>query len=580
MAELIPREMGPVRPGAAPSGGGGGDSRAETDRLELAALRTMAAAVRDGLSVDGTVSHCLERTLEHLGLDFGCIYVKRHDYLIRLAAHGLNGSPVSAPLSLSHDGASLPDGTDELPLIPIADAPWATRPFVAHQNEGAGGKAWMALPLAIGPTLVGVLVLGGTGRGARDLPGLPTARRIAEPLAVAIDNAERMAGVRSLLNDTRDIIFRTDTTGRWTYLNAAWQETFGAPVASALGQRAISYVQPEHRKRLGDGLEALVPRGSVVGRQTMPFVVRQGKTRWLDVQARLVFDDRGSTVGAAGVLRDVSLSVRQSRELTHANQELRRRAAELEQANRELAAADQIKNEFLCNVSHELRTPLAVMLGYAEMLSDGLPDAPTTGQVEFLHFIAEGGRQLQRRILDVLLITDLDGGKVTVDPRPTAVGPLVAAAVSELAVMAQGKDIQLVSQLPRDDVVGVVDAAKFGQVLVQIVENAVKFGHRGGCVRVSVAQQVGSVLVTVTDNGEGIDPAKQDRLFAKFVQAEGGDTRSHGGLGLGLVIARGLLDLMGGRLELSSAGVDQGTTVTIVVPAADDDSWAGAGLTT
>jgi len=567
LAELIPRETGPTRPGAGPgNGGGGSDSRAETERLELAALRTMAAAVRDGLSIDGTVSHCLERTLEHLGLDFGCIYVKRHDYLIRLATRGLNGSPVSQPLSLGEGGGN-GSAEEELPLIPIADAPWATRPFVAHQNEGAGGKAWMALPLAIGPSLVGVLVLGGSGRGARDLPGLPTARRIAEPLAVAIDNAERMAGVRSLLNDTRDIIFRTDATGRWTYLNAAWQETFGTPVASSLGQRAISYVQPEHRKRLGEGLEALVPRGSVVGRQTMPFVVRQGKTRWLDVQARLVFDDRGATIGAAGVLRDVSLSVRQSRELTHANQELRRRAAELEEANRELAEADRLKNEFLCNVSHELRTPLAVMLGYAEMLSDGLPDEPTEGQVEFLNFIAEGGRQLQRRIMDVLLVTNLDGGRVTVEPTENALGPLVASAVRELAGMADGKDIHVVTEQPRGDVLAMVDAPKFAQVLVQLLENAIKYGHRGGWVRISLTREVDSVIVTIADNGEGIDPEKQARLFAKFVQADGGDTRSHGGLGLGLVIAKGLLELMGGRLELASDGDDQGTTVTVVVPA-------------
>ena len=529
----------------------------------------MAAAVRDGLSVDGTVSHCLERTLEHLGLDFGCIYVKRHDYLIRLAVQGLNGNPVSQPLSLTGEGGQGgPGQSDELPLIPIADAPWATRPFVAHQNEGASGKAWMALPLAIGPTLVGVLVLGGSGRGARDLPGLTTARRIAEPLAVAIDNAERMAGVRSLLNDTRDIIFRTDITGRWTYLNAAWQETFGTPVASALGQRAISYVQAEHRKRLGEGLEALVPRGSVVGRQTMPFVVRQGKTRWLDVQARLLFDDRGATIGAAGVLRDVSLSVRQSRELTHANQELRRRATELELANRELAEADRLKNEFLCNVSHELRTPLAVMLGYAEMLSDGLPDEPTQGQVEFLNFIAEGGRQLQRRIMDVLLVTNLDGGRVTVEPRPTPLAPLIAASAGELAAMAVGKAISIVIDDARADLTAMVDPAKFALVLTQLMENAVKYGHRDGFVKVSLDRQVDSVLVTIEDDGEGIDPVNQERLFAKFVQADGGDTRSHGGLGLGLVIARGLLELMDGRLELTSAGEDLGTTVTVVVPAA------------
>jgi PAS domain S-box-containing protein len=545
--------------------------RAEMERLELVALRTMAAAVRDGLSVEGAVAHCLSRTIEHLGLDFGCIYVRRHDYLICLATQGLGGNPVVIERASHTDSLGAEEQTAAPPLIPIAEASWAQRPFVARHVDSLGAKSWMALPLSIGPALVGVLVLGGRGGSVGALPPLTMARRLVEPLAVAIDNAERYAGLRGLLNDTRDIIFRTDADGRWTYLNTAWQETFGQPVALSLGSRVISHVAPDYRGRLGPGLQALVPQGSVIGRQTAPFLVRQGKVRWMDVQARLVFDDRGHVVGAAGVLRDVSVAVRQARELEDANRLLRSRARALEEANRELSETDRLKSDFLCNVSHELRTPLAIMLGYTEMLEDGLPDSPTDGQREFLSFIREGGQQLQRRIQDVLLMTSLEGGKVTVEPRRTAVWPVIENVAQTYAQAAAGRGLILrlePGSADQPELWVETDPRWLEQALGQLFDNAVKFSRRGGCLTVSAERLGGRVRLKLVDDGEGLAPDVVPTLFHKFVQADGSQTRRHGGLGLGLVLARGLLALMSATVELDSPGPDQGVTATIELPAA------------
>ncbi|NUQ01294.1 MAG: PAS domain-containing protein [Armatimonadetes bacterium] len=547
-------------------------SAREADQLELQALRSMARAIRGGLSVEGTVETSLDQTLALLGLHFGCVYVRRHDYLLRVASRGL----------------SLPFGPDA--IIALAAAPWAQRPFVARVGEqpsgqvpdDLGGKDWMSLPLRVDSHLVGVLLVGGYG-SSPGLPPIGAARRVAASLAVAIDTAERFQQLRAILNDTRDVIFRTDLQGRLTYLNPAWQETIGEQVVVALGRRLVSYVEPDQRRRLDSGINALVPRGTVIGRQTLPFRCADQKTRWLDVQARLLRDDRGEIVGSAGVLRDVSRSVRQARELTRANQELRLRAAALEQANLELAEADRLKSEFLATVSHELRTPLGLILGYSEMLLDGIPDEPTAGQRDYLELVEAGGRRLERLIVELLDLARLEAGDMSVASEPTPLTAVIERVRDRLAPTAAGAGVALRSETQPATVLAQPD--RLEQVVEILVGNAIKFHPGGGqvCLRVDLRPDAPPVLnghpppagepryaqVTVEDDGPGIPPERLALLFRKFVQADGSDTRRHGGLGLGLVIGRALVELMGGQLELHSAGVGQGVAVGFTVPLAD-----------
>ncbi|MCC7493053.1 MAG: PAS domain S-box protein [Fimbriimonadaceae bacterium] len=544
----------------------------DADQLELMALRTVATAVRDGMSLDGTVSYCLDQTLEHLGLDFGCLYIRRHDYLIRVASRGL--SVPGAP------GA----------VLPLTEAAWAQRPFVAQLGDGSGehgpadlvNKAWLSLPLRIVGELVGVILVGGYGCSPADLPPIEVGRRLAEHIAVAIDNAERFQQLRGILNDTRDVIFRTDAHGRWTYLNAAWEETIGEPVAVALGRRMQLYVAPEQRSRIGQGLEALVPRGSVIGRQTIPFQMADGKLRWMDVQARIVRSDTGQITGAAGVLRDVSVVVRQARELALTNQELRRHTGDLERVNAELAAADRLKSEFLATVSHELRTPLGMVMGYVELLLDGIPDALTSGQREYAEIALEGGRRLERLILQLLELARLEAGRVALDARPTLLLDAVDAARRAVLETAATQQLRVLPVATAVQPLVLAEPDRLVQVAQILLDNAVKFGAAGCQVELAVdlrpgpTPQLNGALpaageprfaqVTVTDHGVGISAERRPLLFRKFVQADGGDTRRHGGLGLGLVIGRALVEMMGGQLDLYSAGEGQGCAAAFTVP--------------
>ncbi|MBI2303110.1 MAG: PAS domain-containing sensor histidine kinase [Armatimonadetes bacterium] len=543
----------------------------DLDRLELLALRTAHAAVRDGQSLEAAAQICLEGALQHLGLPFGCLYVTRHEHLVRMAAHGL-----PAPLR----GAT---------LLPLDEAAWAWRPFASPRDRAPAGsrlpdglpdQPWLAWPLRLGNPLVGVLILGADG----ELPDEDALQRMTPALAAAVANAVRVEATRELLHETREIVFRADAEGRWTYLNDAWQQTFGEPVAAALGCTLEAHVAPEERHKVAEGLAALVPLGSLVGRQTLPFVVDDGSIRWMEVHARVLRDDHGARVGSAGVMRDVSLPVHQAQALATAGEELRRRAEELERANLELAEADRVKTEFLATVSHELKTPLSLILGFAEMLVDGTPDEPTLGQLDYLTIIREAGQHLDHMIGELLLLAKLEAGQVEVKAEPVD----LAALLANLYPGWHDRALQAELKLRPPDVATarvMADPERLRQVLEALVDNALKFNRPGGSVRVSAQRlgpfraaspdaadvpMAGHLQVIVADDGLGVAPEKMDRLFRKFVQADGTDTRRHGGLGVGLVLARALVELMGGKITLYSPGEGRGTTVSFTVPLAGE----------
>lgn len=543
-------------------------------RLELAALRTVARAVADGMSLDETVRFCLDETLSHLGLDFGCVYLRKHDYLLRNASRGL----------------MVPGGPEG--ILPLDDAEWAKRPLLVSQGAeadrghlpaGVSGKAWMSLPLRVRADLVGVMIVGGYGRLPSELPPLATALRVSEHIAAAIDNAARFETVRGILNDTRDVIFRTDAEGRFTVLNDAWQETIGEPVHVALGRRFAGYVAEEQRRYLGDGVHYVVPKGCVIGRRTLAFCTADGNVRHLDVLARLLSDDRGRVVGTAGVLRDVSRTVRQAKALAEANAELRERAVALEAANRELAEADRLKSEFLATVSHELKTPLGIMLGYTEMLSDGLPDPVTPGQYEYLHAVQQSGHDLRELISNVLDLACIEAGRLVVETVAVRLDEVIELLRARVARRAHERGVTV--ELPAPDLPYhlTADADRLVQVLDILIDNAIKFSPDGATVTVlaeathdpeprafiEADDDGGYIALRVIDQGIGIAPEQHELLFRKFAQGDGSATRQHGGLGIGLVIARELAERMGGRLDLFSAGEGHGATAALVLPRVD-----------
>ena len=220
---------------------------------------------------------------------------------------------------------------------------------------------------------------------------------------------------------------------------------------------------------------------------------------------------------------------------------------ELEQKSRELAAASRHKSEFLANMSHELRTPLNAVLGYAELIQDGIYGEVPEKIHAVLERVQQNGRHLLGLINDVLDLSKIEAGQLTLAPVEYSLRELVLDVVSATEALAAEKKLALEVEVAADLPHGQGDERRLTQVLMNLVGNAIKFTDAGK-VGIRAKVEDGSFRVEVRDTGPGIAPADRERIFEEFQQVDASSTRKKGGTGLGLAIARRIVELHGGRI--------------------------------
>jgi len=237
---------------------------------------------------------------------------------------------------------------------------------------------------------------------------------------------------------------------------------------------------------------------------------------------------------------------------------------EIEEKGRQLEIASQHKSQFLANMSHELRTPLNSILGYAELIVDGIYGEPPEKIREVMERIERSGRHLLGLINDVLDLSKMEAGQLTLALEEYSLEQVmktVYASVESLAAeKALGLKLSLVPDLPS----GRGDEQRLTQVVLNLVGNAIKFTEQGE-VRLAASWSDGTFLVSVSDTGPGISEADQAMIFEEFQQAGSSSTRPKGGTGLGLSIARRIVELHGGRIWVESSP-GQGATFSFTVP--------------
>ncbi|WP_165391005.1 MHYT domain-containing protein [Pseudoduganella lutea] len=226
-----------------------------------------------------------------------------------------------------------------------------------------------------------------------------------------------------------------------------------------------------------------------------------------------------------------------------------------------------LKDEFLATLSHELRTPLNAVLGWAQLLQQGGKDDATLQRG--LAAIERNARAQVQMIDDLLDMSGIVSGKVQVEPAPVWPADFVTAAVDAIRPMALARRITVATDIDRQAGPVLADAARMQQVMGNLLSNAVKFTEPGGRVTVTVAgatDSAGQAVIRVADTGAGIDAAFLPHVFERFRQADASLARQHGGLGLGLSIARQLVELQGGTIRADSAGTGRGATFTVALP--------------
>jgi signal transduction histidine kinase/DNA-binding response OmpR family regulator len=239
----------------------------------------------------------------------------------------------------------------------------------------------------------------------------------------------------------------------------------------------------------------------------------------------------------------------------------------------EAEAANRAKDEFLATLSHELRTPLTAILGWARLLRGGkLPEGTAGGALETIERNAKAQSQLIDELLDVSRIVT---GKLRLDTRPVELARVIEAAVESVRPAARAKKIRLEVALEPLGVPLLGDAGRLQQVAWNLLSNAVKFTPEGGRVGVLLRRAGSDAEVKVEDTGQGIGADFLPHVFDRFRQADGSTTRQYGGLGLGLAIARHLVELHGGAISADSEGEGRGASFTVRLPLAAAPSTGG-----
>jgi signal transduction histidine kinase len=215
-------------------------------------------------------------------------------------------------------------------------------------------------------------------------------------------------------------------------------------------------------------------------------------------------------------------------------------------------------------MSHELRTPLNAVLGYAELIQDGIYGEVPAKMQDVLERIQQNGRHLLGLINDVLDLSKIEAGQLTLAPGDYSIRELVLDVVSATEALAAEKKLALEVDVSPDLPRGRGDERRLTQVLMNLVSNAIKFTEAGSvCIKAKVED--GSFVVAVSDTGVGIAQVNRERIFEEFQQVDTSSTRKKGGTGLGLAIARRIVELHGGRIWVESTP-GQGSTFAFTLP--------------
>jgi signal transduction histidine kinase len=285
---------------------------------------------------------------------------------------------------------------------------------------------------------------------------------------------------------------------------------------------------------------------------------------WSVIRPVRAMDERFSEMARGDFSRHVAVYNRD--ELGTLAGNLNRMNDEGGRLTRELTAANRHKSEFLTNMSHELRTPLNAVIGFSDVLEQGMAGTLTDKQREFVRDIRESGKHLLALINDILDLAKVESGRMELERSEYLLPDSLRAALSLVRERAARHAITLTLEVPEDLGTIVADERKVRQVVLNLLSNAVKFTPEGGRVTLAARREAETIEVSVTDTGIGIAPEDQAAVFEEFRQVGSDSARKHEGTGLGLALAKRFVELHGGKLRLVSAP-GAGSTFSFTLPA-------------
>ena len=419
-----------------------------------------------------------------------------------------------------------------------------------------------ALALALAGLVVGDLAIGAPSVLVEMATDVLVLAVIGVPFAaVMLSRRSREAralrqahgALHDLVERSSDLVFRLDTQGRFTYVNAAARRIYDFEPGVLLGRSYLELVADDNRPSDLKVFRRMLQGDEFLDHETVHRDAT-GRAVHLAIAARPVRNAAGAVIGVEGIAHDIT-----------------QRAAAMEaliEAHDSAAAAVQAKATFLANMSHEIRTPMHGVLGTTRLLlQSGITGEPR----RLAELVRESGESLLAVLDQVLDFSKLEAGRVDLENEVFDLRELAESIVRLQGAQAFERGIELAAEVGSGvPAMASGDPARLRQVLTNLVGNALKFTPRGGTVELQLADErngdgLPRVRFSVRDTGIGISPAQIARVFEEFGQADTSTTRRFGGTGLGLTIARQLVQLMAGDIEVRSEP-GRGSTFTFAVP--------------
>jgi len=391
------------------------------------------------------------------------------------------------------------------------------------------------------------------------------ASKIARDVSIQSTLERERSRLGAIVDSSDDAIISKDLSGVIQTWNRAAERMFGYTASEAIGQ-SITLVIPDDR---------LVEEGEVLrrirgGKRIDHFETvrrrKDGTTIPISLTVSPIYDRAGRIVGASKIARDLTALRTYA---TTLEETVRREREARERETAALRTAEEalrLKDEFLATLSHELRTPLTAIVGWLQILELNRDQ----GRLERgLDAIQRNTNLLTRLIGDLVDVSRIVTGTLTLQVQPTDVARVVEAAVDSVRQEVQIKQLQVTTTVAADLEPIAADPDRLQQVMRNLLSNAVKFTPPGGRISITAQRQGSMIELGVADTGTGIRPEFLPHVFDRFSQQDGGKTRQHGGMGLGLAIVRHLVEMHAGTVGVSSVE-GKGTTFTVRLPVSAD----------
>jgi PAS domain S-box-containing protein len=371
---------------------------------------------------------------------------------------------------------------------------------------------------------------------------------------------EREAQYRDLVESANCVILRWLPDGRITFFNRFAQDFFGYAEDEIIDRNIVGTVVPKEDS-IGHDLTslaaAIVEHPENFVRNVNENIRKNGERVWVAWSNKPILSARGEIAEILSIGVDIT-------QLVHTERELRRTLDALAVAKEQAEAADHLKSAFLATMSHELRTPLNSIIGFTGILLQGLGGPINEEQEKQLSMVRSSANHLLSLISDILDISKIEAGQLTVAAEPFDLKASIAKIAQTVRPLAEKKGLDLIVDLTDDIGIVISDARRAEQVLLNLLSNAVKFTENGA-IRVSCKRDGEHYVISVTDSGIGIEEHHLDILFKPFHQIDSGLTRKYEGTGLGLSICKKLVELMGGSIQVESS-VGKGSRFTFTLP--------------